>query len=86
MDSLIHADIFFFVTTICVVILMILAIIAWVYIIKILANIKKLSDKARVEGEFIIEEVGELREKMHEQTFGMRALFRFIRRMIARYS
>ena len=85
MNTLIHADIFFFVTTIVVVVFAILGIVAWVYVIKILANLKKLSDKARVEGEFIIEEMGELRGRLHEQTFGMSSLFRFFRRVISRY-
>ncbi|MDB5239246.1 MAG: hypothetical protein JWO00_581 [Candidatus Parcubacteria bacterium] len=86
MNTLIHADIFFFITTICIVVLTILAIVAWIYIIKILANVKKLTDKARIEGEFIIEELGDLRERLHTQSFGARALFRFVRRLISRYN
>ncbi len=85
MNTLIHADIFFFVTTICVAVLTILIIVAWIYVIRILANVRSLTEKARVEGEFIIEEVGRLREKIHNERFGFRALYKFVRRIIGRY-
>ncbi len=44
MDTLIHADIFFFVSTICFVILTGLLIIVLVHLIGILRRIKKISD------------------------------------------
>ena len=44
MDTLMKADIFFFVTTIAVVTFLILGSVAFVYLIKILRNIKKASD------------------------------------------
>ena len=48
MTTLIHADIFFFVTTIAVVILTILfSVIAW-YALHILRDIKHISEKARI--------------------------------------
>ena len=44
MDTLMKADIFFFITTIAVIIFLILGSIAFVYLIKILRNIKRASD------------------------------------------
>lgn len=44
MNTLIHADIFFFITTIAVIIFLILGVIVFIYIIGILRNIKKASD------------------------------------------
>jgi hypothetical protein len=45
MDQLIHADIFFFISTIAVVLIAIAAITALIYAIKILHNIKKITDR-----------------------------------------
>ena len=86
MDSFIHADIFFFVTTISVGVLTILLIIAWIYLMKILANMRKLSDKARVEGEFLIGALHEFGCRVRSEQTGFRAIFRFMRRIIGRYS
>jgi len=50
-NTLIHADIFFFVTTIAVVILtVLLSVISW-YVFKILQDIKHISAKAREAAE-----------------------------------
>lgn len=44
MNTLIHADIFFFVTTIAVIVFLILGSIAFYYLIKILRNIHRASE------------------------------------------
>lgn len=49
MDTLMKANVFFFVTTIAVVVFMILGAVALVYIIKILRSIKRTADKLGVE-------------------------------------
>jgi hypothetical protein len=49
METLIHADIFFFITTIAVVIFLILGSICFYYVIKILGNIKRASDQLEKE-------------------------------------
>ncbi|MFA6432596.1 MAG: hypothetical protein WCV82_02150 [Candidatus Paceibacterota bacterium] len=85
MNTLIHADIFFFVSTICFAVLTVLFVIGWIYGIRILANIYAVSSKARLEAEFLIAELGDIRQRIHEQTFGPRTLFRFIRRVFSRY-
>lgn len=45
MDTLLKANIFFFVTTIAVVVFLVLGCVMFFYIIKILQNIKRASDK-----------------------------------------
>lgn len=44
MDTLIHADIFFFITSVAVVVLTILLVVVLFYVIKILRNFKDISD------------------------------------------
>jgi len=47
MQTLIHADIFFFVTTIAVVIFMVISIIASYYFISMLKNLRDISAKLK---------------------------------------
>lgn len=47
MDTLLKADIFFFITSVAVVVLTILVIIALIYFIKILKNVKDISETVR---------------------------------------
>jgi len=44
METLIHADIFFFITSIAVVVLTILLIVAFFYLLQILRNFRDISD------------------------------------------
>lgn len=67
METLIHADIFFFVTTIAVVFFTIGFIIFAVYFVRILDDLRHISQKMRVEGDKIIEDVEVLREKAKEE-------------------
>ena len=51
MTTLAHADIFFFVTTICMVVVTALIAIALIFAISILAHARKMARRARVEAE-----------------------------------
>lgn len=77
MRTLIHADIFFFVTSIFVVVSTIVLAIAGIYFILILRDMKEISRKIKVEGEEIIDDVKELREKIKEEGIGLRSLGKF---------
>ena len=61
MDTLAKADIFFFVTTIAVVIIGILLAIVLTYSIFILKDMKALSKRAKEEGERIMDDIESLR-------------------------
>lgn len=67
MSTLIHADIFFFITTIAVVFFTIGFIIFTVYFVRILDDLKHISQKMRAEGDKLIEDVETLREKAKEE-------------------
>jgi len=64
MESFIHADIFFFVTTIAIVILSLALVVILIYIIQIVRDVKEISAKVREEGDRILTDVGELRESL----------------------
>lgn len=67
-ESIIKSDIFFFVTTICVVLISFLFIIVFVYGIKVLKDIRSLVSKAKEEGEAIIDDVRETRMAIKEKS------------------
>lgn len=78
MRTLIHADIFFFVTAVFVVLLTIFLAIAGTYFVLILRDMKEISRKIRAEGEEIIEDVNELRKKIKEDSAGLRGIARML--------
>lgn len=67
--ELLKSDIFFVVTSISVVAVTLLICVALVHLIGILRDARKLSSKARLEGEAILEDVGAIREKTKEGVF-----------------
>jgi hypothetical protein len=92
-NAFIHADIFFFVTTISVALLTILLVIAWIYGMKIMNNIRYISDQAKlwsdktnVEVNFLLEEIQTLRNRIRRNRFNIFALFRLIQSIFSRYS
>lgn len=64
MDSFIKADIFFFITTIAVIVISFLLTYAIFEAIRILRDLKKISGRFREEGEKIANDIGELRENV----------------------
>jgi ABC-type multidrug transport system fused ATPase/permease subunit len=67
MQTLIHADIFFFVTTIAVVLVTLVAVIVLIYIIFILKDIRELSRTIKKEGQEIMEDVHVFRQETKEE-------------------
>jgi predicted Holliday junction resolvase-like endonuclease len=60
-------DVFFFVTTIAVIIFTLLVAVAAIYIIKILRDIKYITKKAKSEADIISEELSDLRDNVKTQ-------------------
>ncbi len=85
MDTLIHADIFFIITSVSTVILVVLAIIAMIFIISILANVRYISKKLKVESDFLAEEMREFRRKIEISHTRIFPLFRLLQRIVSRY-
>jgi hypothetical protein len=73
MDTLIHADIFFFITSIAVVVLTILLVIAFIYFIQILVNFRDISKTLKSGVNNASEKVEEMLENLAENP-----VFRFI--------
>ena len=67
MEELLKADIFFFITAIAVVVVTIVVLVAFYYIIKILRDIRELSDLIKDEGEHIIHDIDEARKNIKKK-------------------
>ena len=82
MNDILHANIFFFVTTVVVAVLGILAIVALYYILGILKNIRDISNRAEKGSEILAGDLEHFRENIKEE--GMR--FRHIRKFMKGYA
>lgn len=79
MDTLIHADIFFFVTTIAVVAVTIILIVVLVYLIQILRRVRDVSEYVRQETTLFREDIQSLRADVRREGFRIESFFGFIR-------
>jgi uncharacterized protein YoxC len=77
MDTLIHADIFFFVTTIAVVAVALAFIIALIYLIVILRRIRDVAEQVREETILFREDIHGLRDSVQREGFKLKSLFDF---------
>lgn len=78
MDTLIQADIFFFITSIAVILLAVLCIILLAYGVKIARTISSIATTIKDESENVIEDIAELRGKVKEEGVKVSAFWRFV--------
>lgn len=84
MNSLIKADIFFFVSTIALVVISIGIAIALVYLIRILRNVKDVSEKVKEEGTEIVNDVRAFRSDVKKEGFRVGKFAGLMRRIFGR--
>ncbi len=85
MENVIHADIFFFITSIAVIILTLLLVVAGVFIVKILRNIQVFSETLRREGNLLAEDLSDLRERVKKDGVRAFTLARFFSGLFKRH-
>lgn len=66
-ESFIHADIFFFISTIALVVITVLLSIAAVYLIRILRDASEVSEKIKEEGGEIAADLKRLRANLRDE-------------------
>lgn len=77
METLIHADVFFFVTTIAVVLVAATFTTALIYLILILKDVKSILGGARDEIREVIAAVGHFRENIRENGLSLGQILSF---------
>ncbi|MBU3668707.1 MAG: hypothetical protein FGM57_01925 [Candidatus Taylorbacteria bacterium] len=65
-SNLIHADIFFFITAISVVLLTIILIVILFYIARAVKTISQMVEKIKTESDQVIDDLSDLREKIKD--------------------
>jgi len=83
-ESLIHADVFFFISTISLVLLTIGAGIALFYLIRILRNAREISDKIKVESGEILADSKRLRAALRDEGLKWKHVAHLIRGFFVR--
>ena len=66
MNTIIHADIFFFITSIAVAIFSVAAIIILYYVIRLMQHIEYIAQKIRLESDNVSEDIAAIRERLKE--------------------
>lgn len=80
MQEFIKADIFFFVTTAAVILVTAGVVIALYYAIRILRNVRNVSERVEAGSEALQEDLSELRLKVKGSGFSLRLLWEFLRK------
>jgi hypothetical protein len=85
MSDFLKQDIFFFVTTIAVVILTIFLAIAVFYVVRILRDLKYISSKAKTESDLIAEDLHELRTNVKQEGAKLKFFSKFVASLFKRH-
>ena len=84
MGTLVHADIFFFITSIFVVILAIGTGVGLFFLILILRDLRHMSALARAEGDKLVGDIEQLRGAAKEEGQKIRSVFDFMLALFTR--
>ena len=83
-NTLIHADIFFFVTTIAVIVVGTALTVALIYLAQVLSDLKKITGQVHEETVLFREDVRDLRNHVRREGFKMQHFFDFVTKLIRR--
>jgi hypothetical protein len=78
MSNLIHADVFFFVSTILLSLLVIVFIIVLVYLIRVLREARSVARLVREEAERLAGDLEAMREKIRTESFSLGNVFSLV--------
>lgn len=84
METIMKSEIFFFITSIAVVILTILIGIVAAYLIRILRNVDDISAKAKEEAALIKEDVADLRQNIRDEGIKVKSFVSFFNKLKGR--
>ena len=76
MNDILKSDVFFFVTTVAVIVITVLVGVLIAYVIRIMSKVSYIADKAKQQTDLLSEDLGELRANM-KQGFKLRHLGKF---------
>lgn len=80
MAEFMKADIFFFVTTVAVVVVAFAFAVFMVYLIGVMRNVRDISELVKVQGKQISDDITELRQNIRREGLRVRHLTEFMRK------
>jgi hypothetical protein len=86
MESLMKADIFFFVTTVAVIAVTICLVYAGYYLIRILRNVEEISEEVKAESQLVREDIGDLRDNIREEGMKVKHFTNFFSKIMGKRS
>jgi hypothetical protein len=86
MGTLLQADIFFFITSVATVAVSIVFVIALVYTVRILRDVKDISGTVKHESDLVAKDLGELRNDIKSKGRGLKAFFSFFGKLHKRHA
>lgn len=66
MNEIYKSDVFFFITSIAVIVISALLVVLIIYLIKVFRDIKYISNKAKTEADLISQDISELRKNVKD--------------------
>lgn len=78
MDNIVQSDIFFFITGVAVIGVTLVLVVAMVYIIFILKDIKQILSTAKKETEYLAEDIADLRANVREKGMKISSILDFV--------
>jgi hypothetical protein len=85
MNDFIHADIFFVVTTVVVIVVGLVFTIALIYLIQILRRVRDVAEQIREETILFREDVHELRDSVKREGFKIKNLLNFFQNVVKNF-
>ncbi len=82
MDKLVHADIFFFITTCAIVLLTIIFAVALIYGVFIAKNVHYIVKKIKEESDNISGDIAHARQKIREQGMKLVSMMAFLKSLV----
>lgn len=84
MDSLIQADIFFFVTTIVTIVVGILIAVTLTYLVFVLRDLKHIAHTARTGADILADDVHDLRNELKRKGAKVKSIIDFSKKVYGR--
>lgn len=84
MDTLIHADIFFFITSIAVILVTSALVVVLIYLIQILKDFKQVSHRVKEETGLLSQDLAQLRSEIRKEGMKLKHFADFFSRITSR--
>ena len=84
MDTLIQADIFFFVTTVITIVVGILVAVSLIYLAFLLKDLKHIAHTVRTGADILADDVNDLRKEIKREGIKVKSLVNFTKKVYKR--